>query len=46
MSPLGIFLAFVVALTALVIIYLTKQFQKENLFYSTNKQTNVLLAYN
>ena len=40
MSPLGIFLAFVVALTALVIIYLTKQFQKENLFYSTNKQIN------
>ena len=29
-----------VALTALVIIYLTKQFQKENLFYSTKKQIN------
>ena len=34
MSPLAYFLLFVVALTALVIAYLTKQFQEENLLYS------------
>ena len=34
MSPLACFLLFIVALTALVIAYLTKQFQEENLLYS------------
>ena len=39
MSPLACFLIFVVSLTALVISYLTKQFQEENLIYSNNSQT-------
>ena len=38
MSPLSGFLIFVVSLTALVIAYLTKQFQEENLIYSNNNQ--------
>ena len=43
MSPLAIFLIFIVSLTALVIGYLTKQFQKENLLYvnkNSMKKTN------
>ena len=38
MSPLAAFLILVVSLTALVIAYLTKQFQEENLIYSNNNQ--------
>ena len=38
MSPLSGFLILVVSLTALVISYLTKQFQEENIIYSNNKQ--------
>ena len=38
MSPLAGFLIFVVSLTASVIAFLTKQFQKENLIYSNNNQ--------
>ena len=38
MSPLADFLIFIVSLTALVVAYLTKQFQKENLLYSTKHQ--------
>ena len=38
MSPLAGFLIFVVSLTALVIAFLTKQFQEENIIYSTNNQ--------
>ncbi len=38
MSPLAGFLIFVVSLTALVIAYLTKQFQEENMIYSNNNQ--------
>ena len=38
MSPLLIFLFFVVSLTAFIIAYLTKQFQEENLIYSNNNQ--------
>ena len=38
MSPLAGFLAFVVSLTALVIAFLTKQFQEENIIYSNNSQ--------
>ena len=34
MSPLAGFLIFVVSLTALVIAYLTKQFQEENIIFS------------
>ena len=43
MSPLAGFLIFVVSLTALVIAYLTKQFQEENIVYPNNnliKKTN------
>ena len=43
MSPLSGFLILVVSLTALVIAYLTKQFQEENIIYSNNnkmKNTN------
>ena len=39
MSPLAAFLILVVAITALVIAYLTKQFQEENISYSNNNQT-------
>ena len=38
MSPLSGFLIFVVFLTALVIAYLTKQFQEENLIYSNKNE--------
>ena len=38
MSPLSAFLVFIVSLTALVIAYLTKQFQEENLIYSNKNQ--------
>ena len=38
MSPLAVFLIFIVSLTALVIAYLTRQFQEENILYSNNKQ--------
>ena len=41
MSPLADFLIFIVILTALIVAYLTKQFQKENLIYSNkNQMTN------
>tara|TARA_Y200000002_G_scaffold251516_1_gene208351 strand:- start:1192 stop:1452 length:261 start_codon:yes stop_codon:yes gene_type:complete len=36
MSPLAGFLVFIVSITALVIAYLIKQFQEENLAYSNN----------
>ena len=39
MSPLADFLILVVSLTAIVIVYLTKQFQEENIIYSNNSQT-------
>ena len=38
MTPLAGFLIFIVLLTSLVIAYLTKQFQDENLIYSNNNQ--------
>ena len=38
MSPLAAFLILIVSLTALVIAYLTKQFQEENIIYSNNNQ--------
>ena len=38
MSPLTGFLIFIVSITALVIAYLTKQFQEENIIYSNNSQ--------
>ena len=38
MSPLAGFLIFIVSLTALVVVYLTKQFQEENLIYSNKSQ--------
>tara|TARA_Y100001968_G_scaffold68404_1_gene59459 strand:- start:113 stop:367 length:255 start_codon:yes stop_codon:yes gene_type:complete len=38
MSPLAIFLIVLVSLTALLVAYLTKQFQKENLFYINKNQ--------
>ena len=38
MSPLSAFLVFIVSLTVLVIAYLTKQFQEENLIYSSKNQ--------
>ena len=38
MSPLASFLILIVSLTALVIVYLTKQFQEENIIYSTNNK--------
>ena len=38
MSPLASFLICIVFLTALVVAYLTKQFQEENLIYSNNHQ--------
>ena len=34
MSPLAVFLILIVSLTALLVAYLTRQFQEENLFYS------------
>ena len=38
MSPLASFLILIVSLTALVVAYLTKQFQEENLIYSNQNQ--------
>ena len=38
MSLLTGFLIFIVSLTCLVIAYLTKQFQEENIIYSNNNQ--------
>ena len=38
MSLLTSFLIFIVSLTALVIAYLTKQFQEENIIYSNKNQ--------
>ena len=38
MSLLAGFLIFIVSITALVIAYLTKQFQEENIIYSNNSQ--------
>ena len=38
MTPLSGFLILLVSLTALLIAYLTKQFQEENIFYSNNSQ--------
>ena len=41
MSPLVLFLILIVSLTALLVAYLTKQFQEENLIYSNqNQMTN------
>ena len=41
MSPLSCFLAVIVSLTAILVAYLTKQFQNENLNYQTsNPMTN------
>ena len=40
MSPLSGFLIFVVSLTGIVIAYLTKQFQEENVIYSKKIQKN------
>ncbi len=41
MSPLLGFLVFIILLTASLVAYLTKQFQKENLNYlSSNQMTN------
>ena len=36
MSPLSVFLAVIVSLTAILVAYLTKQFQNENLNYLTS----------
>ena len=36
MSPLSVFLIFIVSLTVLLIVYLTKQFQEENAIYSSS----------
>ena len=38
MSPLAAFLIFILSITELVIAYLTKQFQEENIIYSNNSQ--------
>ena len=38
MSPLASFLIFIVAITALFIAYLTKQFQEENITYANNQK--------
>ena len=38
MSSLASFLILIVSLTALVVAYLTKQFQEENLIYSNQNQ--------
>jgi len=41
MSPLAVFLILIVSLTALLVTYLTKQFQEENSTYSNkNQMTN------
>ena len=44
MSPLSIFLAVIVLFTAILVAYLTKQFQNENLHYLTSnpmKNSNI-----
>jgi len=38
MSPLSAFLAVIVFFTAILVAYLTKQFQNENLNYSSSNQ--------
>ena len=38
MSPLAGFLIVIVSLTSIVIVYLTKQFQEENIIFSNKKQ--------
>ena len=38
MSPLAGFLILIVSLTALIVAYLAKQFQEENLIYSNKNQ--------
>jgi len=38
MSSLSVFLIFIVSLTALLVAYLTKQFQEENSIYSHKNQ--------
>ena len=40
MSPLSGFLAVIVFFTAILVAYLTKQFQNENLNYSSNQMKN------
>ena len=40
MSPLSGFLAVIVFFTAILVAYLTKQFQNENLNYSFNQMKN------
>ena len=40
MSPLSGFLAVIVFFTAILVAYLTKQFQNENLNYSSNLMKN------
>ena len=40
MTLLTSFLVFIVSITALLIAYLTKQFQEENLIYSNQNQMN------
>ena len=40
MSPLSGFLALIVFFTAILVAYLTKQFQNENLNYSSNQMKN------
>ena len=41
MSPLSVFLAVIVLFTAILVAYLTKQFQNENLnFLTSNAMTN------
>ena len=45
MSPLAGFLIFIVSITALVIAYLTKQFQEENIIYSNNQMKNKNLNF-
>ena len=47
MSPLAVFLIIIVSLTALVVTYLTKQFQEENLIHSNkNQMTNTNTSTN
>ena len=40
MSPLTGFLIFIVFLTSLFIVFLTKQFQQENILYLNNQMKN------
>jgi len=41
MSPLAVFLILIVSVTALLVAYLTKQFQEENLIFTNkNQMTN------